>query len=96
MVGTLRFAHPTILNDDGETRLHSPAARIAPESCETSRAFEEGGRRECRVSSCTRSLACNEQKHTSLVTTGEAETDDIPCAMVLTLICVLSPVSVTS
>jgi len=61
-----------------------------------SHVLEQGGRRECRVFCCTRSLVCKVKKHTSIVTTGEAETSDIPCAMVLTLIFVLFPVSVTS
>jgi hypothetical protein len=45
--------------------------------------------------SCTRSPVCNKES-TRVVTTGEAANHDIPCAMVLTLIFVLSPVSMTS
>ena len=44
---------------------------------------------------CTRSLACNERKHTSKFTTGTPKRSGLPCAMVLTLIFVLSPVSMT-
>ena len=57
--------------------------------------LERRGRRECRVLCCTRSLAWDEKNHTSVVTTGEAATSDIPCAMVLTLMFALSPVSMT-
>jgi hypothetical protein len=39
---------------------------------------KNGGRRECRVFDCTRSLVCEVIKHTSTVTTGEAETSTFP------------------
>jgi len=42
---------------------------------------------------CTRSLACKNKKHTSIVTTGSPETPGIPCAMVLTVSFVLSSVT---
>jgi hypothetical protein len=45
---------------------------------------------------CTRSLACKWKKHTSVVTTGTPQQAGTPCAMVLTVCFVLSPVSVTS
>ena len=57
--------------------------------------LERRGRRECRVLCCTRSLAWDGRNHTSVVTTGEAATNDTPCAMVLTLMFALSPVSMT-
>jgi hypothetical protein len=34
---------------------------------------------------CTRSLACENKKHTSVVTTGSPDNAGIPCAMVLTV-----------
>jgi hypothetical protein len=40
----------------------------------------------------TRSLACETKKHTSKVTTGTPKRSGIPCAMVLTVSFVLSPV----
>jgi hypothetical protein len=43
----------------------------------------------------TRSLVCSKKAH-ELDTTGSTETSGLPRAMVLTLIFVLSPVSVTS
>src|SRR6202035_2452423 len=42
---------------------------------------------------CTRSLACELKKHTSIVTTGSPEIPGLPCAMVLTVSFVLSPVT---
>ena len=42
---------------------------------------------------CARSLACKIEKHASLVTTVTPETPGIPCAMVLTVSFVLSPVT---
>jgi hypothetical protein len=43
---------------------------------------------------CTRSLACKgEVKHTSVVTTGPPDSPGLPCAMVLTVSFVLSPVT---
>jgi hypothetical protein len=41
---------------------------------------------------CTRSLACEIGKHTSVVTTGPPERPGLPCAMVLTAYFALSPV----
>jgi len=41
----------------------------------------------------TRSLGCKGKKHAELVTTGSPEHSGIPCAMVLTVSFVLSPVS---
>ena len=48
------------------------------------RPSKDRGRRECRVLCCTRSLACEWKKHTSVVTTGTPHHHGIPCAMVLT------------
>jgi hypothetical protein len=45
---------------------------------------------------CTRSLACESKKHTSVVTTGTPKQSDIPCAMVLTAYVVLSPATNSS
>jgi hypothetical protein len=42
---------------------------------------------------CTRSLACKNKKHTSVVTTGSSGSPGIPCAMVLTVSFVLSLVT---
>jgi hypothetical protein len=42
---------------------------------------------------CTRSLACEIKKHTSVVTTGSPDQSGLPCAMVLTVSFVLSPVT---
>jgi hypothetical protein len=42
---------------------------------------------------CTRSLACEIIKHTSVVTTGTPVSPGLPCAMVLTVSFVLSPVT---
>jgi hypothetical protein len=42
---------------------------------------------------CARSLACELEKHTSVVTTVTPETPGIPYAMVLTVSFVLSPVT---
>jgi hypothetical protein len=41
----------------------------------------------------TRSLACSENKAYELVTTGSPDQSGIPCAMVLTVSFVLSPVT---
>jgi hypothetical protein len=48
------------------------------------------------ASASTHSLACDEKEHTRIVATGESRITGIPCAMVLTVSFVLSPVSVTS
>jgi|SRR6516165_3868673 hypothetical protein len=48
------------------------------------------------ASAGTHGLACDEKEHTSVVATGESRITGIPCAMVLTVSCALSPVSVTS
>ena len=53
-----------------------PAARFARVIALA--ALERRGRRECRVFDCTRSLVCDGRKHTSVVTTGEAETSAFP------------------
>ena len=42
----------------------------------------------------TRSLVCEWKKHTSVVTTGPAETSTFPARWLVRLICALSPVSV--
>jgi hypothetical protein len=42
---------------------------------------------------CARSLACKIEKHTSIVTAVTPVTPGIPCAMVLTVSFVLSPVT---
>ena len=42
---------------------------------------------------CTRSLACELKKHTSVVTTGSPDSSGLPCAMVLTVSSALSPVT---
>jgi hypothetical protein len=42
---------------------------------------------------CTRGLACESKKHTSVVTTGTPKHSGIPRAMVLTVSFVLSPVT---
>jgi hypothetical protein len=42
---------------------------------------------------CTRSLACELKKHTSIVTTGSPVSPGLPCAMVLTVSFALSPVT---
>jgi hypothetical protein len=47
------------------------------------------------ASANTHGLACDEKKHTSIVTTGESRITGIPCAMVLTVSFALSPVSMT-
>jgi hypothetical protein len=41
----------------------------------------------------TGGLACENEKHTSKVTTGKTDSTDIPCAMVLTVSFALSPVT---
>jgi hypothetical protein len=47
-----------------------PAALMRP-SHDWKPPSKSRGRRECRVFGCTRSLVCNENKHTSIVATGE-------------------------
>ena len=42
---------------------------------------------------CTRSLACESKKHTSVVTTGSPGQSGIPCTVVLTAYFVRSPAS---
>ena len=42
---------------------------------------------------CTRSLACEVKKHTSIVTTGTPVSPGTPCAMVLTVSFALSPMT---
>jgi len=54
--------------------------------------LQNGGRRESRMPKRTRSLVCKSKKHTSVVTTGSPVTPGLPCAMVLTVSFVLSPV----
>jgi hypothetical protein len=70
--------------DDGWMCVHLPAARFAPEWCmsfsrlEKQRAQGKPGARR------TRSLVCENGKHTSVVTTGLPRSSGLPCAMVLT------------
>jgi hypothetical protein len=52
---------------------------------------EVRGRRECRVFSCTRSLVCDWEKHTSLIHYRRSRNIDIPCATVLTAYIVRAP-----
>jgi hypothetical protein len=66
--------------------------RNTPGLCRTVRP-KIRGRRESRVPRCTRSLACEINEHTSVVTTGPPDTPGLPCAMVLTAYSVLSPVT---
>jgi hypothetical protein len=70
--------------------------RRASEVCQGNVVPQNRGRRECRVNECTRSLVRDEKEHTSIVTTGSSRITGIPCAMVLTVSFVLSPVSMTS
>src|SRR6202047_4296206 len=74
-----------------KTHARIPATRIAPELLyeppSIKRAQGKPGAR------CTRSLACEIRKHTSVVTTGSPELPGLPCAMVLTAYFVLSPVT---
>jgi hypothetical protein len=59
------------------THFRVPAAQMTPELC-MNPPSKKRARRECRVSYCTRSLVCKVRKHTSVVTTGEAETPTFP------------------
>jgi hypothetical protein len=74
-----------------EVRIH--AAQTRP-SFARDTPSERRGRRECRVLSRTRSPVCKGRKHTSRHHRCSRNID-IPCAMVLTLIDALSPVSMT-
>src|SRR6202011_4025956 len=51
------------------------------------------GARKAGCADRTRSLAWEIKNHTSIVTTGSPETPGLPCAMVLTVSFVLSPVT---
>ncbi len=68
-----------------------PAARFCVRVLPECTRLENRGRRECRVFLRTRSLACENEKHASIVTTGSPKRSGIPCAMVLTVSFVLSP-----
>jgi len=73
-----------------ETQLNPPAtrcARVVQDHSPKKRAQGKPGAR------CTRSLACELKKHTSIVTTGSPVWSGLPCAMVLTVSFVLSPVT---
>jgi hypothetical protein len=74
-------------------RAHAFPRQDLPELCQATPS-KTRGRRECRVLCCTRSLVCIGRAHTSRHHRSAA-TNDIPCAMVLTLIDALSPVSMT-
>jgi hypothetical protein len=51
-----------------------------PELCMIIVRAPNRGRRESRVPQCTRSLACENKKHASIVTTGSPEIPGLPCA----------------
>src|SRR5262249_28844073 len=72
---SLRFASRHILRSRGT---------IAPELCEIVRPRKTRGRRECRVKASP--MARQQIKKLAAVTTGQARSSGIPCAMVLTLI----------
>jgi hypothetical protein len=64
---------------------------MAPELCAD--ALEKERAQGMPGALCTRSLACELKKHTSVVTTGTPKHSGIPRAMVLTAYFVLSPVT---
>jgi hypothetical protein len=78
-------------NDDLKKQTNAFPRRRCVRVDATTASSVRGGRRECRVFGCTRSLVCNSKKHTSVFTTGTGRNIDIPCAMVLTAYCVLTP-----
>src|ERR1700737_1087492 len=55
--------------------------------------LENRGRRESRVPVAPAASRGKLKNHTSIVTTGSPETPGLPCAMVLTVSFVLSPVT---
>jgi hypothetical protein len=75
-------------DDSGETRFRIPAALIR--SSRANRGPSKSrGRRECQVFGRTHGLACKTRKHTSLFTTGEAETSALPARWLTTYSCAL-------
>jgi len=83
-----RFGHPADpRHTPSFSRRDTPELQIG--SCPQTQ-----GRRECRAMASP--MARLQTKKQAAVTTGSAGSTGIPCAMVLTLILVLSPVSVTS
>jgi hypothetical protein len=79
-----------ISGDVSHSQAFDPATLFAPGFCKQS-SLGNRGRRECRMLSRTRSLACKTKKHTSKFTTGTPKRSGIPCAMVLTVSFALSP-----
>jgi hypothetical protein len=75
-------------NSQFQIHVRNLAARMTPERCRTA-SLDSRGRRESRAHSRTRSLACEIEKHTSVVTTPPSS--GLPCAMVLTVSFVISP-----
>jgi hypothetical protein len=79
-------------NSQFQIHVRNLAARMTPERCRTA-SLDSRGRRESRAHSRTRSLACEIEKHTSVVTTGTPPSSGLPCAMVLTVSFVLFSVT---
>jgi hypothetical protein len=71
--------------NDRRTPPHSRGA-ISPGAYVDQRPSKARGHRECRMPSCTRSLACEKQKAHERSHYRSAENSGIPCAMVLRLI----------
>ena len=69
--------------------------RASPESCKNNVPSKRKRAQGMPDAWCTRSLACEWKEHTSVVTTGTSKRSGIPCTMVLTVSCALSPVSMT-
>jgi hypothetical protein len=70
--------------------MYVPAAQISARADANRFAQKERAQRTPGASRA-RSLACENKKHTSIVTAVAAETSGIPCAVVLTAYFVLSP-----
>jgi hypothetical protein len=91
--------------DEGDNRLlrrfaprndvdmRRPSRGAARPSCARNLSLETRGRRECRVPVAPAASRAKIKKHTSVVTTGSPVSPSIPCAMVLTVSFVLSPVT---
>jgi hypothetical protein len=78
MVGTLALCPPYMIDALPRSR-DANRARVVDQPCPSK--LRAQGRPGVR---CTRSLVCESEKHTSVVTTGSPERSGLPCAMVLT------------
>src|ERR1700732_1025144 len=87
-VRTVTFEMPPFVRlyrrDDGWMCVHLPAARFAPGACMYSLRLEKQRAQGKPGARRTRSLVCENGKHTSIVTTGLPRSSGLPCAMVLT------------